>query len=52
MLRANAQTDAARGFFAKKAGVLYAVYPAELKVTAGSTVIKREPMIEYRELSR
>lgn len=27
MLRANAQTDAARGFFAKKAGVLYAVYP-------------------------
>ena len=52
MLRANAQTDAARGFLAQKAGVLYAVSPAELTVTAGSTVIKREPMIEYRALSR
>jgi hypothetical protein len=32
--------------------VLYAVFPRELKVTAGSTVIKQEPMIEYRELAR
>lgn len=51
MLRANAQTYAARGFLEQKTGVLYAVSPAELKVTAGNTVIKREPMIEYRELS-
>ena len=52
MLRANAETDAARGFLAQKAGVLYAVSPAELKVTTGSTVIKREPMIECREVPR
>jgi hypothetical protein len=48
MLRTNAQTDAARGFFAEKAGVS----PAELSITAGRTVIKREPMIEYREMPR
>lgn len=52
MLRTNAQTDSARGFLAQKAAVLYTVSPAELKVTAGGTVIKREPMIEYREVPR
>jgi hypothetical protein len=52
MLRTAASTDSPRGFRAQKAGVLYAVSPSELKVTAGSTVIKREPMIEYREMAR
>ena len=52
MLRTSAETDSARGFLAQRLGVVYAVSPAELKVTAGATVIKREPMIEYRLLSR
>ena len=52
VLRTNAETNSARGFLAQKTGVVYAVSPTELKVTAGSTVIKREPMIEYREVTR
>lgn len=52
VLRTNAETDSARGFLAQRAGVVYAVSPAELKVTAGSTVIKREPMIDYRVMPR
>ncbi len=52
MLRTAASTNSTHGFLARKAGVLYAVSPSELKVTAGSTVIKQEPMIEYRELAR
>ena len=36
VLRTNAQTDSARSFLAQKAGVLYAVSPTELKVTAGT----------------
>jgi hypothetical protein len=45
-------TGSARGFLASRAGVLYAVNRNELRVTAGSTVIKREPMIEYRDVAR
>ncbi len=52
ILRTTASTDSPRGFLAQKAGVRYAVSPSELKVTAGSTVIKQEPMIEYREVAR
>jgi hypothetical protein len=52
VLRTKAQTDSTRSFLAQRAGVLYAVSPTELKVTAGSTVIKQEPMIEYREVPR
>ena len=52
MLRTAASTNSTHGFLARKARVLYAVSPSELKVTAGSTVIKQEPMIEYRELAR
>lgn len=51
LLRTAAHTDSARGFRAQRAGVLYAVTPAELTVTAGDTVIKQEPMIEYREVT-
>jgi hypothetical protein len=49
-LHANAQTGSARGFFAQKAGVVYAVSPKELTVTTGRNVIKREAMLEYREV--
>jgi hypothetical protein len=52
MVRTAASTDSPHGFLAQKAGVLYAVSPSELKVTAGSTVIKQEPMIEYRAVAR
>lgn len=52
VLRTDARTDSTRTFVAQKAGVLYAVSPTELKVTAGETVIKQEPMIEYREVIR
>jgi hypothetical protein len=31
---------------------VYSVSPTELKVTTGDTVIKREPMVEYREVAR
>jgi len=52
VLRTKAQTDSTRSFLAQRAGVLYAVSPTELKVTTGTTVIKQEPMIEYREVPR
>jgi hypothetical protein len=52
VLRTDAETDSARGFLAQTAGVVYAVSATELKVTAGGTVIKQEPMLEYREVLR
>lgn len=52
LLRTVAETDSPRGFLAQKAGVVYAVSPTELKVTSGGTVIKQEPMLEYREVLR
>jgi hypothetical protein len=52
LLRTDAETDSSRGFFAHRAGVVYAVSPTELRVTSGDTVIKQEPMIEYRVVPR
>jgi hypothetical protein len=52
MLRTTAQTSSTRGYLAQKNSVVYAVSPTELVVTAGDTVIKQEPMIEYREAPR
>ena len=55
VLRTTAKTTSTgsgRGFLARRAGVLYALNRSELRVTAGSTVIKREPMIEYRDVAR
>jgi hypothetical protein len=49
VLRTNADRFST-WLFAQRAGVRYVVSRAELKVTAGSTVVKREPMIEYREI--
>ena len=48
VLRASARATPAHEFVAQNASVLYAVSPVELKVTVGGSVIKREPMIEYR----
>ncbi|HEX2286664.1 MAG TPA: hypothetical protein VHI10_17880 [Mycobacterium sp.] len=50
VLKTAAESTPTRGFLARNAGVTYMVSPAELLVTAGDTVIKQEPMIEYREL--
>jgi hypothetical protein len=52
VLRTDAETNTAREFLAQKSGVVYAVSPTELKVTTGNTVIKQEPMLEYREVRR
>jgi len=55
VLRTTAKTTSTgseRGFLARTAGVRYAFNRSELRVTAGSTAIKREPMIEYRDVAR
>jgi hypothetical protein len=52
VLRTTAQTSSTRGYLAQRNSVVYAVSPTELVVTAGDTVIKQEPMIEYRESPR
>ena len=52
VLRTDAETNTARELLAQKSGVVYAVSPTELKVTTGNTIIKQEPMLEYREVRR
>jgi hypothetical protein len=47
VLRTVAETAPNHGFLARNASVTYTVSPTELLVTAGDTVIKHEPMIEY-----
>lgn len=49
-LAATAQSSPDRKFVARNHSVSYAVSPTELLVTSGNTVIKREPMVEYREI--
>jgi hypothetical protein len=49
-LATAAETGQPRRFIARNYGVSYAVSPAELVVTSGSNVIKKEPMVEYREI--
>jgi hypothetical protein len=49
-LSARAENTPERKFLARNYGVDYAVSPTELLVTSGSAVIKREPMVEYREI--
>lgn len=49
-LAASADVTPGRRFVARNYQVNYAVSPTELLVTAGSAVLKREPMVEYREI--
>ncbi|MGV0812926.1 hypothetical protein ABQF34_13285 [Mycolicibacterium boenickei] len=49
-LAASADVTPGRRFVARNYQVDYAVSPTELLVTSGSAVIKREPMVEYREI--
>jgi hypothetical protein len=51
VLKTTAETTRAREFLARNAGVSYAVSRTELLVKTGNTVVKQEPMIEYREPS-
>jgi hypothetical protein len=48
VLKTAARTTATHGFIARNASVTYSISPAELRVTAGGSVIKQEPMISYR----
>ena len=48
VLKASASTTPTHEFIAQNASVRYSISPAELLVTAGGTVIKQEPMIDYR----
>lgn len=48
-LAASADVTPGRKFVARNYQVNYAVSPTELLVTSGSAVLKREPMVEYRE---
>jgi hypothetical protein len=48
VLKTSARTTSTHGFIAQNASVTYSISPAELRVTAGGTVIKQEPMIDYR----
>jgi hypothetical protein len=48
MLKTSARTTSTHGFIAQNASVTYSISRAELRVTAGGAVIKREPMIDYR----
>ncbi|OMC36893.1 hypothetical protein A5740_05490 [Mycobacterium sp. GA-1841] len=49
-LAASADPTPGRRFVARNYQVDYAVSPTELLVTSGSAVLKREPMVEYREI--
>lgn len=49
-LAASADLTPGRKFVARNYQVNYAVSPTELLVTSGSAVLKREPMVEYREI--
>ncbi len=49
-LAASADVTPGRKFIARNYQVDYAVSPTELLVTSGSAVLKREPMVEYREI--
>jgi hypothetical protein len=48
VLSTAARRTPTREFIAQKASVVYSISPAELRVTAGGAVIKREPMLDYR----
>ncbi|WP_245839836.1 hypothetical protein [Mycobacterium aquaticum] len=49
-LAAAAATAPDRRFVARSRGVSYAVSPSELVVTTGTSLIKQERMLEYREI--
>lgn len=49
-LEAAADTAPDRRFVARSRGVSYAVSPSELVISTGTSLIKQERMVEYREI--
>lgn len=49
VLTAAAQATPTHVYVAQNSAVTYTLSPTELRVTAGHTVIKQEPTVEYRE---
>jgi hypothetical protein len=47
-LATGARATPTHTFIAQNSGVTYVLSPTELVVTSGATIIKQEPMIEYR----
>jgi len=50
-LNAPADNTAAREFVARNNGATYALSVKELVITAGNTVLRREPVLDYREVA-
>jgi hypothetical protein len=48
-LNVPAETTGGREFVARSEGVTYSVSTQQLVITAGDTVVRREPVLEYRE---
>jgi hypothetical protein len=48
-LNVPAETAGGREFVARSEGVTYSLSTQQLVITAGDTVVRREPVIEYRE---
>ena len=48
-LNAPAETTGGREFVARSDGVTYSLSTQQLVITAGDTVVRSEPVIEYRE---
>lgn len=49
VLNVPAENTSAREFVARNDGVKYALSTQQLVITAGDTVVRREPVLEYRE---
>jgi len=48
VLKTAARTTPTHEFIAQNATVTYSISPAELRITAGGAVLRREPMLDYR----
>jgi hypothetical protein len=44
-----AETTGGREFVARSEGVTYSLSTQQLVITAGDTVVRREPVVEYRD---
>lgn len=49
VLKTTARMTPMHEFIAQNASVTYSISSAQLRITAGGTVLKQEPMIDYRE---
>jgi hypothetical protein len=48
-LNVPAETTGGREFVARSQGVTYSLSTQQLVITAGDTVVRREPVVEYRD---